>query len=50
MNMLCEGKGKGKDLTGLIVEADGKDSPNAKRLDDQGIVETCQVCSLEKML
>jgi len=46
MNMRCEEK----DLTGLIVESDGKDSLNAKRLDDQGIVETCQVCLLEKML
>lgn len=37
-------------LTGLIVESDGKDSQNARRLDNQGIVETCQVCILEGML
>ncbi len=42
--------GKRKDLTGLIMESDGKGSMNAKRLDDQGVVETCQVCLLEVML
>lgn len=46
MNRVCEEK----DLTGLIMESDGKDSLNAKRFDYQGIVETCQVCALEKML
>ena len=46
MKRLCEVK----DLTGLIMESDGKGSLTAKRLDDQGVVETCQVCLLEMML